>query len=657
MDYGGIMFNKTIYIIILIYMLIFSSCSKNETANNNLNTNNQDNYSSNIKKNDNNFFDMKYVYKSIRVDKESFSNALLSYYQDANFSNIINRNKDFLSKKLVGDNDIKKYAIDYISNTYHNHYSDNLSENNLQDQKLIFSYASEYNYVEQNLALKKARELLLSIKNKDADIYLALFLSHMATDSLYYFNDMQNYLKEWKKLGSTNIDMMIGIVAEGNNVNNIYSNKMKLINYIIEAPSDLGVEKLIADAYENGFLTDISKNTGYLDIYNENNYNLSSVIYNNTSNISYFTVSKDIVNTNIIDKYIRTYTGKTLSRDKMTSPVYYKNFYYIYNPSLDEKYEDFADIYFLEFNKNTFIYSIKGNKLQGVYYLNPMFIGNIKYADYKIKEIFNFHLGDDSKLDSAKISVIKTTELKNISTNSQFILDGKFDKNKYAEYLDDILSFPIYNPEFFLCDINNDGKDEIMVRGTYKHSGERSGIASYTLLLKDNLELNLESTIGKSINGSSKQGLNNFQKMYSEDGKNKILLVDPSANTAQDIFAENGVVNVYEFTYKTYKYEPRLVWKGKILNGVPDGVLKTDAGFDMYKAESDSDKAIVSDKTLRIADKLITDEYYKEAEKLDKDKQEELLEKRRSDMKAIQDKYGDVVQIENEMMKILGIDK
>lgn len=196
-----------------------------------------------------------------------------------------------------------------------------------------------------------------------------------------------------------------------------------------------------------------------------------------------------------------------------------------------------------------------------------------------------------------------------------------------------------------------------MVRGTYKHSGERSGIASYTLLLKDNLELNLESTIGKSINGSSKQGLNNFQKMYSEDGKNKILLVDPSANTAQDIFAENGVVNVYEFTYKTYKYEPRLVWKGKILNGVPDGVLKTDAGFDMYKAESDSDKAIVSDKTLRIADKLITDEYYKEAEKSDKDKQEELLEKRRSDMKAIQDKYGDVVQIENEMMKILGIDK
>ena len=655
MDYGGIMFKKIIYIIILFYVLIFSSCSKNETVNNNnLNTNNlqTNDYSNTVYKNDNAFFDMKYVYKSIRVDKEAFSNVLISYYQDSKYSNIINRNKDFLNKKLVGDNDIKKYAIDFISNTYHNHYSDNVHSDNA-----VFSYASEYNYVEQNLALKKARELLLTIKNKDADIYLALFLSHFATDSLYYFNDMQNYLKEWKKLGSTNIGMMIGIVGEGNNINNIYSNKMKLINYIIEAPSDLGVEKLVADAYENGFLSDISRDTGYLDIYNENNYNLSSVIYNNTSNISYFTVARDIVNTNIIDKYIKTYTGKTLSRDKMTSPVYYENFYYTYNPSLDQKYEDFADIYFLEFNKNTFIYSIKGNKLQGVYYLNPMFIGNIKYADYKIEEIFNFHLGDDSKLESAKISVIKTADLKNIATNSQFILEGKFDKNKYAEYLDDILSFPIYNPEFFLCDINNDGKDEIMVRGTYKHSGERSGIASYTLLLKDNLELNLESTIGKSINGSSKQGLNNFQKMYLEDGKNKILLVDPNVNTAQDIFAENGVVNVYEFAYKTYKYNPRVVWKGKIINGVPDGVLKTDAGFDMYKAESDSDKAIVSDKTLRVADKLMSDEYNKESARLDKDKQQDLLEKKRSYTKAIQDKYGDVLQIENEMMKILGIDK
>lgn len=651
------MSKKTVYIFILICILIISSCGKKETVNNTLNTNDTQTINDNIPKEENKFFDMKYVYKSVRTDKNNFSNAMISYYQDPVYSNIINRNKEFLSKKLVGDNDIKKYAVDFISNTYHNPYSDNVSAEELYSDDFTFSYASEYNYVEQNLALKKARELLLNVKNKDADIYLALFLSHLASDSLYYFYDMQNYLKEWAKFGSTNIDMMIGIVSKGNNISQIYSNKMKLINYIIEAPNDLGAEKLISDAYENGFLNYISKNTGYLDIYNENNYHLSSIIYEGTAHKSYFAVIRDTVNTDIMNKYIRTYAGNALSKEKITLPVYYENFYYIDNSASGKKYDDLADLYFLEFNKNTFVYSIYENKLKEVYYFNPKYIGNTKYADYQIEETFNFHLGDDSKLEAAKISVIKTADLKNIATNSQFIVNDKFHKDEYVKYLNDILSFPIYSPEFFLCDINNDGKDEIMIRGSYEHSGGRGGRASYTLLLQDNLELNLESTIGKSINGSSKQGLNKFQRLYSEEGKNKILLIDPIGNTAQDIFAENGVVNVYEFTYKTYRFNPKLVWKGKMLNGVPDSVLKTDASFDMYKAESDSDIAIVSDKTLRIADKLMSDEYYKEREKLDKDKQDELLEKRRSQIKLIQDKHGDVTAIENEMIKILGIDK
>ncbi|MCZ9988880.1 hypothetical protein OFQ66_03230 [Brachyspira hyodysenteriae] len=39
---------------------------------------------------------------------------------------------------------------------------------------------SGYLYVDQNLALKKAREELLKLNKKDADVYLALFLSHFA---------------------------------------------------------------------------------------------------------------------------------------------------------------------------------------------------------------------------------------------------------------------------------------------------------------------------------------------------------------------------------------------------------------------------------------------------------------------------------------------
>ena len=94
-------------------------------------------------------------------------------------------------------------------------------------------YVDEYLYVDQNLALKKAREELLKLNKKDADIYLALFLSHFATDSLYYFEEEKKYLIEWKKAGGTNIDMIITSYDD----DNAYSNKMKLVDYIIEAPT------------------------------------------------------------------------------------------------------------------------------------------------------------------------------------------------------------------------------------------------------------------------------------------------------------------------------------------------------------------------------------------------------------------------------------
>ena len=645
------MVKNLFYSAVFVLVLIFSGCSKSGEGNIN---NDIKNENLNIgEKYSEDFLDMKYVYKSVRVDKNNFSNELTNYYQNTDYSNVISRNKNFLNRKLIGDNDIKKYAIDFISNTYHYPYEAKIDSSDLYDEDFTSYYVSEYIYVEQNLALKKARDLLLTIKNKDADIYLALFLSHMATDSLYYFSDIQRYLKEWKKSGGTNINMMIGIVNEYDNINEVYSNKMNLINYIIEAPEDLRAEQLIADAYNKKFLKYISKNTGYLDIYNENNYNISSIIYEGTAHMAYIEVIKDIVNTNIMNQYIRTYAQGALKRDKLDSSLdYYQNFYNTVNLYQKEKYDEYSDLYFLEFNKNTFIYAIYEDKLKEVYCFNPKYIGNTRYASYETEDTFNFRLGDDSKLTSADTASIKTNDLKNFVTNSRFVVEGKFNRDEYAEYLNEIIYFPLYYPNFFLCDINNDGKEEIMLTGTYDHSGGRGGTASYTLVLKDNLELDLESVLGKSLNGSSRQGLNTLQKLYKENGKNKILLIDMDANAAQDIFSENGVVNVDEFAYKTYSFKPKLLWKDNML----DETLKSDASFNIFKAENDSARAIISDKTLRIADKLINDAYHKKLEKSDRKEKDELIEKRVSYIKSVEDKHGDVMQIEKEMLDVLGID-
>ncbi|MBW5395595.1 hypothetical protein E6A53_11460, partial [Brachyspira hampsonii] len=100
---------------------------------------------------------------------------------------------------------------------------------------------------------------------------------------------------------------------------------------------------------------------------------------------------------------------------------------------------------------------------------------------------------------------------------------------------------------------------------------------------------------------------------------------------------------------------PKLEWKGSILDGMPEGALKTDASFDMSKAENASDKAIVSDRTLRMADKLISDAYFAKKETLDKQGQEELLEQRRAEIKTIQEAKGDIKAIEAEMIKILNL--
>ena len=626
-------------------MIAVISCGGNKEANQTLqNTNEQKTASSDSQKTETKkeFFDMKYVYKGVRVDKAKFDEEVKNIRENDEYAK---RNFNFLNRKFANDNERKKYSIEFISNVNYDPFSETFSSWDRYNEDLTDYYADEHLYVEQNLALKKAREELLKLNKKDSDVYLALFLSHFACDSLYYFEEEKKYLTEWKKAGGSNISMMISKYDD----DNAYSNKMKLVDYIIEAPDSLRAEKLVADAYNNGFSRYIAKNNGYIDLFNENNYSLTSVVEEGTAHVASVNIVPEIVNTNIINKYLKTYVTNRLSNDKLyfDDAEYFRNYYGI---DLMEYYDGWNGLSFLQFKKNTFLIESKVN----MHYYNPEFMNNHIYASFEETKTYNFRLGNIDNLESAEIKSISTNDLKDYTKGSKFISFSKFDEEKYLEYIDETMGWRIYFPSFFLCDINNDGKEELILSGDYDYGGGRGGTVNFTLLLKDNLEIDFDSEIGQLINNKDFQDLECIQKIYTEDGKNKMFLLDKSYNKALDIFIDNNEIkNADYFDYITYTYQPKLEWKGSIVNGVPEGALKTDASFDMSKAENASDKAIVSDRTLRMADKLISDSYFAKKDSLDKQGQEELLEQRRAEIKAIQDKKGDIKAIEAEMLKIL----
>ncbi|MCZ9980545.1 hypothetical protein OFR20_03245 [Brachyspira hyodysenteriae] len=631
-----------------ILMIAIISCGGgNKEANQtSQNTNSQTSSDNQTKQTDNQkeFFDMKYVYKGVRVDKAKFDEELKNLRENNEYAK---RNFDFLNRKFANDDERKKYSIEFISNVNYDPFSETFSTWDKYNEDLTDYYADEHLYVDQNLALKKAREELLKLNKKDADVYLALFLSHFACDSLYYFEEEKKYLTEWKKAGGTNISMMIAKYDD----DNAYSNKMKLVDYIIEAPDSLRAEKLVADAYNNGFSRYIAKNNGYIDLFNENNYSLSSIELEGTAHVAAVNIVPEIVNTNIINKYLKTYVTNRLSNDKLyfDDAEYFRNYY---DHNNEDAYDGWNGLSFLQFKKNTFLIESRVN----MHYYNPEFMNDHIYASFEEVKTYNFRLGDIDEVESAEINSISTNDLKDYTKGSKFISFGKFDGEKYLEYIDETMGWRIYFPSFFLCDINNDGKEELMLSGDYDYGGGRGGTVNFTLLLKENLEVDFDSEIGQLINNKDFQDLNRIQKIYTEDGKNKMFLLNEASSEALDIFIDNNEIkNADYFNYITYSYQPKLEWKGSILDGVPEGALKTDASFDMSKAENASDKAIVSDRSLRMADKLISDAYFAKKATLDKQGQEELLEQRRAEIKTIQEAKGDIKTIEAEMLKILNI--
>ena len=110
---------------------------------------------------------MKYIYKGVRSDKTKFDEKLKKLRENNEYAK---RNFDFLNRKFANDDERKKYSIEFISNVNYDPFSETFSSwdrynedltDYYADEYLTDYYADEYLYVDQNLALKKAREELL----------------------------------------------------------------------------------------------------------------------------------------------------------------------------------------------------------------------------------------------------------------------------------------------------------------------------------------------------------------------------------------------------------------------------------------------------------------------------------------------------------------
>ena len=135
---------------------------------------------------------------------------------------------------------------------------------------------------------------------------------------------------------------------------------------------------------------------------------------------------------------------------------------------------------------------------------------------------------------------------------------------------------------------------------------------------------------------------NFYQKLYTEDGINKIILIEDKAkNLYVDIIVDKDYLEANIGKYIRPVSEPEFVWNGELKNEKPVGLLNTDASFDKSKASTLSELAIVSDVNLRMLDKLSSEKYFKSVENVDENTKKNLLNKRRQMNKEIKNCKGD----------------
>lgn len=555
-------------------------------------------------------------------------------------------------------------------------------------------FSSFQNYLMESIESIKDK----NIKNSKK-YYYANIIYHLSKNGLYEYDKIMELIKQLGNISLKEINSFYKEKLDEKN-SKLLENSYNVINFLknnTDIKGDLQAALFYEKIIENKLTGQLLFEAGKFDIFNSFTDIFSAIdVQGSGRYVSLLTYLKDIDN-NILTKFVKTFS-KTNAANKVNADYTYID---MLEYSVVKSVDGQDKFYIFPFKER--VYVIKTTPLSpklydmflftldnlGENYDDHIFIANIegrRKESQKISSINSLKAADLKEI--SKEEVFKNTE------NSPFIKDKKALLSKetdyeaynkalveyYASFTDYIYNFFSSMPgmaylvpsKFYKFDIDNDGKDELLAE-IHLESTTIGESGTYTIVLNEKT-LQLEATgfnaflitfMGMENRIVEKEFIDKFpavkidtkltnndigtgfvrhfyQKIYTENGKNKIALVDDAAYGIYiDILNEKDKLKVSADTVYEYISNPQIVWKGKIENGRAEDLINTNASFDMSKASTLSEKAIVNDVNLRMLDRLSSDKYFKAVNSAGSEEKNRLLNERRQMNKKIKNCNGD----------------
>ncbi len=534
---------------------------------------------------------------------------------------------------------------------------------------------------------KYIMESLESIKDEKVknsqEYHLAYTLGYLAKNGLYEYESILSHIKNLKGMSLAQMKKYIEHKEDDTElVEKIYK-LITVLNKYNFANDNLAVAHSYDIFKDNNISDTVLFEYGYLDILNSNQNFFSAISTDGSGGYCSIDVDLKGIDSVVLNKFINNFsdTYKSFSDFEKQQNYGESLFYGIISDntlSMDIMY------YLYPYNKN--VYVIRPESSPKNYNIYLLTIDNIEMVDKDNGLDRNLFIDNKAAVNTisgftseellqkslnSKVLIDKE-ELVKLAPNSPFIKNGRFDNTLFMEYIKEYIDIPAASKsyvDYYKFDINNDGKDELIMYPHFELSRSYAIIGNIfladekTLKIKDDNKLGqflkeLSSNIAP-LNESKITALTNkYAKtkiqeadildavsdgfkfyLYEYNGMKKIALV--SGNIFVDILDNNDKQNININYYQIDKSNPKLVWKGKTKNGKPVGLLNLDASFDMSKASTSSEKAIVNDVNLRMLDRLSSDAYFKLLDGYADDSKQEVLNERRQMNREIKNCNGD----------------